>query len=105
MELKEFIEKSIHDITTAIHSSSEKMISDKTGKGIPDHNEINISFDIAVSAGDTTESSGSATIKVLNTFGLGGSSKSGKEIQEVNRLSFVVPIKVKTIGSNGISVH
>jgi hypothetical protein len=104
MELKDFIEKSIHDITSAIHSSSEKMLSDKTGKGIPDHNEINLSFDIAVSAGDTTESSGNASIKVLNSIGLGGSSKSGKEIQEVNRLSFVVPVKVKTIGSKGFSV-
>ena len=54
MELKEFIEKSIHEITTAIHSSSKKMIEEKTGNGIPDHQEINISFDIAVSAGDTT---------------------------------------------------
>lgn len=105
MELKEFIEKSIHEITTAIHSSSKKMIEEKTGNGIPDHQEINISFDIAVSAGDTTENSGSATIKVLNTLGLGASSKSGKETQEVNRLSFVVPVKVKTIGSKGISVH
>ena len=105
MELKEFIEKSIHDITTAIHSSSKKMIEDKTGNGIPDHHEINISFDIAVSAGDTSESSGNASIKVLNSIGLGGSSKSGKEIQEVNRLSFVVPVKVNTIGSKAISIY
>lgn len=104
MELKEFIEKSIHEITTAIHTSSKKMIEEKTGKGIPYHHEISISFDIAVSAGDTTEKSGSASIKVLNSIGLGGSSKSGKEIQECNRLSFVVPVRVKTIGSSGYSV-
>ena len=44
MELKDFIEKSIDEITTAIHNSSKKMIEDKTGRGIPDHHEINISF-------------------------------------------------------------
>ena len=45
MELKDFIEKSLQDITAAIHNSSKKMIHDKTGKGIPDHKEITISFD------------------------------------------------------------
>lgn len=104
MELKDFIEKSIDEITNAIHNSSKKMIENKTGKGIPDHHEINISFDIAVSAGDTSEQSGGAKISVLSSIGLGVNTKSGKELQELNRLSFVVPVKIDTIGSPRYSV-
>jgi hypothetical protein len=53
MELKEFIEKSIHDITTAIHSSSEKMNSDKTGKGIPDVNRLSFVVTVEVNTIDS----------------------------------------------------
>jgi hypothetical protein len=104
MELKDFIEKSIDEITTAIHNSSKKMIENKTGKGIPDHHEINISFDIAVTVGDTNEHSAGAKINVLNTLGLGTGVKSGKEFQEVNRISFVIPLKIDTIGSPNYTV-
>lgn len=104
MELKDFIEKSLQDITSAIHNSSKKMIHDKTGKGIPDHNEINISFDIAVTVGDSNEQSAGAKINVLSHLGLGASAKSGKEFQEVNRLSFVIPVKIDTIGSKNYAI-
>ena len=104
MELKDFIEMSIQDITNAIHNSSKKMIEDKTGKGIPDHHEINISFDIAVTVGDSNEHSAGAKINVLSTLGFGTGVKSGKEFQEVNRLSFVVPVKIDTIGSQNYAV-
>ena len=104
MELQEFIEKSIKEITTAIHNSSNEMIKTGTGKGIPDHDEVKISFDIAVTAGDTAEQAGKAKISVLSNFGLSGSVKSATDKQEVSRLNFVVPVKIKTIGSSGFSV-
>ncbi len=104
MELKDFIEKSLQDITAAIHNSSKKMIHDKTGKGIPDHKEITISFDIAVTVGDSNEQSAGAKINVLSSLGLGASVKSGKEFQEINRLSFVIPVKIDTIGSKNYTV-
>ncbi len=104
MELQEFIEKSIKEITTAIHNSSKEMIEAKTGNGIPDHHEINVSFDIAVTAGDTAEQAGKAKISVLSNFGLSGSIKSATDKHEVSRLNFVVPVKIKTIGSSAYSI-
>jgi hypothetical protein len=99
MELQEFIERSIKEITTALHNSSKDMIKSKTGQGIPDHNEINVSFDIAVTAGDTASQEGSAKIRVLNAFNLGGGAKTATDKQEVSRLSFIVPVRIKTIDS------
>jgi hypothetical protein len=104
MELQEFIEKSIKEITTAIHNSSKEMLQSNTGKGIPDHHEINISFDIAVTAVDSAEKAGNAKISVLNTLGLSGGAKSSTDKQEVSRLNFVVPVRIKTIGSSGYSI-
>lgn len=97
MELKEFIEKSIIEITSAIHNSSKSMINTGIGNGIPDDKEIMVSFDIAVTVGDRSENEGNTKISVLNTFGIGGSLKSEKDKHEVNRLSFNVPIKIKTL--------
>ena len=51
-----------------------------------------------------SEKSGGAKITVLSSIGLGVNTKSGKELQEVNRLSFVVPVKIDTIGSPRYSV-
>lgn len=104
MELQEFIERSIKEITTAIHNSSKLMIEKGTGNGVPDHHEINVSFDIAVTAGDTASQEGNAKISVLNAFSFGGGAKTATDKQEVSRLSFVVPVKIKTIGSSAYSV-
>ena len=104
MELQEFIEKSIKEITTAIHNSSKEMVDSKTGKGIPDHDEIKISFDVAVTATDNIEKEGKAKINVFSNFGFSGGAKSNTDKQEVSRLSFVVPVKIKTIGSSAYSV-
>ena len=96
MELQEFIEKTISDVTNALHNSSNKMAKDGVGEGIPQNNSINIKFDIAVTVNDTAEQSANAKIAVLGNFGLGGNVKSGTDKQQVSRLSFEIPVKIKT---------
>lgn len=95
MELQEFIEKTISDVTNALHNSSKKMADDKVGEGIPQNHSIKITFDIAVTVNDSEEQKASA-ISVLGTFGFGGSLKSGTDKQNISRLSFEVPVKIKT---------
>jgi hypothetical protein len=105
MELKEFIQNAITDITTAINKSSQNMIDAKIGNGIPDAKEINITFDIAVtvSSNDTTE--GGAKINVLGPYlSLGGNKKNTKDIEQVSRLTFIVPIRIKTLGQSQYSI-
>ncbi len=104
MELQDFIEKSIKDITSAIHNSNKKMIEDQTGKGISDLYEIKISFDIAVTAGESSEKTGNGKINVLGLVDIGGTVKSGNEKQEVSRITFEVPVILNTIGSGPIII-
>lgn len=104
MELKEFIEKSICDITTALHKSSDKMINEGSGRGISDSREIKVSFDIAVTVDDSKEKGGNAKISVLDYFGFEAGNKSGTKIQEVSRISFEVPVKLKTINESNYHV-
>jgi hypothetical protein len=99
MELKEFIEKSIMEITSALHNSSQQMIDAKTGKGISDMYEVKVSFDIAVTVFESLEKEGSGKISVAGIAGLGGTKKSGTEKQEVSRITFEVPVILNTIGS------
>ncbi len=104
MELKEFIEKSIMDVTSALHNSSQQMIDAKTGKGISDAFEIKVSFDIAVTVFESMGQEGSGKISIAAIAGLGGTIKSGNEKQEVSRITFEVPVRLNTIGS-GPNIH
>jgi hypothetical protein len=103
MELKEFIEKSIMEITSALHNSSQQMIDAKTGKGISDAFEIKVSFDIAVTVFESMGQEGSGKISIAVIAGLGGTIKSGNEKQEVSRITFEVPVKLNTIGAKQIT--
>jgi hypothetical protein len=101
MELKEFVQNAISDITTALNKSSSDMIIANTGNGIPDAQEINVTFDIAVTVSSNNTSEGGGKISVLGPYlTLGGNKKQVKDIEQVSRLSFVVPIKIKTVGGS-----
>lgn len=101
MELKEFIQNAIKDIATAINYSSNEMIESKTGNGIPDANEINVNFDLAVTVSTNEEKEGGGKINVLGPLvSIGGNKKNVKEIEQVSRITFIVPIHIKTIGKN-----
>jgi hypothetical protein len=106
MELKEFIQNAITDITTALKVSSENMIKANTGNGIPDSVAINVNFDIAVTVGSNDATEGSGKINVLGPFlSIGGNMKSTKDSEQVSRLTFVVPIYIKTIGESKYSLQ
>lgn len=99
MELKDFIQNAISDITTSLHESSAAMIKAETGNGIPDAHEINVTFDIAVTVSSNDISEGGGKINVLGPYlTLGGNKKQTKDFEQVSRLTFVVPIKIKTVG-------
>jgi hypothetical protein len=101
MELKEFIENAISDITSALNKSSQDMIEAKTGNGIPDAHEIKVSFDIAVTVNSNDTKEGGGKINVLGqSISLGGSLKNTKDVEQVSRLTFDVPVYIKTLGQS-----
>lgn len=97
MELQNFIETTIKDISVGLHNSNNTMIKDKVGKGIPDLKEINIDFDIAVSASSINETELKGKITVLG-FGINLSGANAEKLNENNfsRIKFSVPVKIKT---------
>ena len=101
MELKEFIQNAISDITTALNTSSKDMIATETGNGIPDAHDIKITFDIAVTVSNNDTKEGSGKISVLGQYlSLGGSQKNTKDVEQVSRLTFDVPVYIKTLGQS-----
>lgn len=105
MELKEFIQNAISDITTSLNKSSEEMINSKTGNGIPDSSAINVTFDIAVTVSSNNTTEGGAKINVLGPYlSLDGNKKNTKDIEQVSRLTFIVPIRIKTLGQSQYSI-
>ena len=98
MELQSFIETTLKEITNALYNSSNEMLENKVGNGIPDMKVINIDFDIAVSASTENESEIGGKITVLG-IGLNISGNQGEKTSTNNlsRIKFTVPVKLKTI--------
>lgn len=98
MELQIFIETTIKEITTGLHNSSKTMIDDKVGKGISDLKEINVDFDIAVSASSTNENEIGGKITVLGIgFNISGNTVEKNNDHNISRIKFTVPIRLKTL--------
>lgn len=98
MELQQFIEQTISQVTSGLHNSSKTMVENKTGRGIPDLQNLLVEFDIAVTASHDTDSEIGGKISVLGI----NLSISGKQAQKditsnVSRIKFTVPIKINTI--------
>jgi hypothetical protein len=98
MELQTFIETTLKEITTGLHNSNNKMLENNVGRGIPDHNVMNVEFDIAVSA---SSENGSDVGGKITVFGI-GLSLTGSQSEKINnnnlsRIKFTVPLKLNTL--------
>ncbi len=105
MELQKFIEQAVLDIAKAIQNGSNEMKFNGTGNGIPDDNDIKVNFDIAVTVSNNDTTEGGGKISVLGPYlNFLGSKKSEKDVEYVSRLTFSVPIKIKTFGQNKYNI-
>lgn len=95
MELKEFIKTVLVDVCDAIHEAkglvNESCIAPHTIDGKRVGGEQLISFEISVSASDSTTKEGKGEIKVLS-LGVDAGAMIAKETQHVNKISFQVPV-------------
>lgn len=98
MELQQFIEQTISQVTSGLHNSSKTMIENNTGGGIPDLQKLIVEFDIAVSASQDSASDFGGKISVLGlNLSIGGNQAQKDVTSNVSRIKFTVPIKLKTI--------
>jgi hypothetical protein len=107
MELQTFIETTLKEITTGLHNSNNSMLKDEVGSGIPDHNTMNVEFDIAVSASSENESDIGGKITVLGIgLSIVGNQSEKTNNNNLSRIKFTVPIKLRTLNQKfTASVH
>ena len=107
MELQTFIETTLKEITTGLHNSNRSMLKDEVGIGIPDHNVMNVEFDIAVSASSENGNDVGGKITVLGIgLSIAGSQSEKTNINNLSRIKFTVPVKLKTLNQKfTTSVH
>lgn len=98
MELQTFIETTIKQISAALNKSSQDVIDQQIGGGISDLKLMNVEFDIAVSASSENGSQAEGKITVLNVLGIGGRVAETEVSQNINRIKFIVPLRLKTLG-------
>lgn len=99
MELQQFIEQTMKDITTGLHNSNKGMIDAGSGKGISDLNAMEVNFDIAVTVTNDKGNEVGGRITVLGIgLQLGGSQKQREATEHISRIKFTVPLRLKTLG-------
>lgn len=99
MELKDFIERTITDISTGVSKAisnvsdandGNRVISPAYVEGVVNSTPKDIKFDIAVTYVDEKNISGEGGIKInVCNLGANGEKKSTKEV--INRIQFEVP--------------
>lgn len=105
MDLKEFTKETITQIVSAV-CESNNLISDvgasiptdrfhgsqaSTGSRNGEKNIINVEFDVAVSAVESTNVGGGAGIKVV-AFSIGAGANSQNENSTLSRVKFTLPL-------------
>ena len=94
MELKEFIEKVLLDVTEAVEAASQKA---KRTIGIGGRVDArSIEFDIAVTVEDTSAKSGKAEVRVLQFAEAGGDMSIANKNSTVSRINFGVNVDAWT---------
>jgi len=95
MELKEFIKSVLVDICAAVYearnSVKESSIAPGNINGERVENGQLVNFEISVSVSDAIEGSGNGKIQVLS-LGANAGAKVNKEMMNVNKISFQVPV-------------
>jgi hypothetical protein len=94
MNLQEFIQETLIQIAQASQNVSNQMQQKGLGEGVRDNLNINVSFDIAVSASVEKNKNAKVGLTVLNAVVLGG--KKGEVItsENVSRIKLELPLKV-----------
>lgn len=96
MELQQFIEKTVKEVSTSLHNSSIKMVEENFGKGISDLNPMMLEFDIAVTVTNDHGANIGGKITVLG-IELGGAKTQKERSEYISRIKFTVPLRLKTL--------
>ncbi len=96
MELKEFIEQTIIDITDGIRSGHEYLEKNKYGKVVEQLYSYKINFDVAVSTSEEKTSGIKGKILVVNIISAGGKKTTTTQASNLSRIQFKVVLDINT---------
>jgi hypothetical protein len=94
MNLQEFIQETLMQIAQASQNVSNQMQEKGLGAGVQDNLNINVSFDIAVSASVEKSKDAKAGLTVMNAVVLGGKKGEIVKSENVSRIKLELPLKV-----------
>lgn len=95
MELKDFIEQTLIQITDGIRAGHKYIKDNNYGDGVRDEKGKEINFDIAVSTNEDKTSGLSGKISVANIFSAGGKDETMNKASNVSRIQFKLILAVK----------
>ncbi len=94
MNLQEFIEQTLLQVAKATKNVSKQMQQENLGEGVRDNQSINVSFDVAVTVSQESNSDIKGGLKVLNAFNIGGEAGESTKSENVSRIKLELPLKV-----------
>lgn len=95
MELKEFIEQTLVQVTDGIRAGHKYITDNSYGKGVSDTKGKEINFDIAVSTNEDKTTGLSGKISVANIFSAGGKDENVSKAANISRIQFKLILFVK----------
>lgn len=95
MDLKEFVEQSIIQITEGVRAGQKHIEENKHGNGVMEIPKT-ISFDIAVVSDNSTTKDGKAALSVANLINVGGNSNKSSTNTNTNRISFNISLDINS---------
>lgn len=94
MELKEFINRTINDISDGVFEGHGYMAEKKSG--YIKEQSIKITFDVNITSDDTNTVEGSGKLVVANLISFGGSAENKTGITQYNRVQFSLEAHLDT---------
>lgn len=94
MELKDFIQKTLQDITDGIQAGNEHM--KEKHSYVSSRFQFDVDFEIHVTSEDNTSSGGGGKVNVANVISMGLDKGSYEKNITLNKISFKLPVFVHT---------
>jgi hypothetical protein len=97
MELKDFISKTLQDITDGAQSGHEYMVTKKSH--VNGTYEIKVDFDVNVTVEDNSSVGGSAKVTIAHLFSAGANADTKQITTSYSKIRFTLPIKISAHSS------
>ncbi|MFN4884946.1 MAG: hypothetical protein ACK5HD_01890 [Bacteroidota bacterium] len=104
MNLQEFIQQTLIQVAQASHNASQEMQKLGLGAGVQDSTEIDVSFDIAITASEELKNGKKGGLKVISAVMLGAETEDAAKKENISRVKLVLPIKIRAAKTPNVAM-